>query len=76
MLSCSYVMKCDISLKLYFLDFHVDTFPRNLEAVNFSDKHQDRCPQDIFMEERFAGKWNRGMLVLNIIRVKKVIQAK
>jgi hypothetical protein len=50
-----------MSLKLHFLDSHLDLFPKNLKEV--SDEHGERFHQDIsIMEKRFVGRWNCGML--------------
>ena len=38
-------MGCNMSLKIHFLDFHLDFFPANLGAV--SDEHGERFLQDI-----------------------------
>jgi hypothetical protein len=38
-------MGCNISLKVHFLDSHLDFFPQNLGAV--SDEHGERFHQDI-----------------------------
>jgi len=50
-----------MSLKLHFLDSHLDFFPENCGAV--SDEHGKRFHQDISsMEKRYQGKWNCAML--------------
>jgi hypothetical protein len=50
-----------MSLKVYFLDSHLDFFPENLGAV--SDEHGERFHQDISnMENRYQGKWSLSML--------------
>jgi hypothetical protein len=55
-LSQSYkATRCNISLKVYFFDSHLDVFPENLRAV--SDEHRERFHQDIpSMEKRYQGK--------------------
>jgi hypothetical protein len=46
---------CNMSLKMHFLDSHLDFFPQNLG--NVSDKHGECFHQDIStMETRFQGK--------------------
>jgi hypothetical protein len=51
---------CRMSLKLHFLDSHLDFFPENLGAV--SDEHGERFHQEIrTMEKRYQGKWNEAM---------------
>jgi hypothetical protein len=51
-----------MSLKLHFLDSHLDLFPENLGAV--SDEHGETFHQDISnMEKRYQGKWSLSMLV-------------
>jgi hypothetical protein len=50
-----------MSLKVHFLDSHLDFFPENLGAV--SDQHGERFHQDISnMEKRYQGKWSLSML--------------
>jgi hypothetical protein len=54
-------MGCNMSLKVHFLDSHLDFFPENLGAV--SDDHRERFHQDISnMEKRYQGKWSLSML--------------
>jgi hypothetical protein len=50
-----------MSLKVHFLDSHLDFFPENLGVV--SDEHGERFHQDISnMEKRYQGKWSPSML--------------
>jgi hypothetical protein len=57
-------MRCNMSLKVHFLDSHLDFFPENLSAV--SDEHRERFHQDISnMEKRYQGKWSLSMLADN-----------
>ena len=52
---------CNMSLKIHFLDSHLDFFPENLGAV--SDEHGERFHQDILsMEIRYQGKWSSYVL--------------
>jgi hypothetical protein len=52
---------CNMSLKVHFLDSHLDFFPENLGAL--SDEHGQRIHQDMFnMEKRYQGKWSLSML--------------
>lgn len=54
-------MGCNMSLKIHFLDSHLDFFPENLGAV--SDEHGERFHQDVLdMEKRYQGKWSPAML--------------
>jgi len=54
-------MGCNMSLKIKFLDSHLDFFPENLGEV--SDEHGERFHQDIMpMEKRYQGKWTSRML--------------
>jgi hypothetical protein len=54
-------MGCNMSLKVHFLDSHLDFFPENLGAV--SDEHGERFHPDISnMEKRYQGKWSLSML--------------
>jgi len=48
-------MGCNMSLKIHFLESHLDFFPENLGEV--SEKHGERFHQDIVaMEKRYQGK--------------------
>jgi len=54
-------MGCNMSLKIHFLESHLDIFPENLGEV--SDEHGKRFHQDILvMEKRYQGKWTLSML--------------
>ena len=50
MFKCFHVMKCNTSLKLYFLDSHLDFFPQNLGEV--SDEHGETFNQDISIMDK------------------------
>ena len=50
-----------MSLKIHFLESHLDFFPENLGEV--SDEHDERFHQDISAKEkRYQGKWTSSML--------------
>jgi len=50
-----------MSLKIHFLESHLDFFPENLGEV--SDEHCERFHQDIMtMEKRYQSKWTSSML--------------
>lgn len=52
---------CNMSLKVHFMDSHLDFFPLNCGAV--SDEHGERFHQDISsMEKRYQGKLSPSML--------------
>jgi len=52
---------CNMSLKIHFLESHLDIFPENLGEV--SDEHGERFHQDITsMEKMYQGKWTSSML--------------
>ena len=55
-------MGCNMNLKIYFLESHLDFFfPENLDEV--SDDHGERFHQDILaMEKWYQGKWTSSML--------------
>lgn len=54
-------MGCLMSLKLHFLDSHLDSFPDNLGDV--SDEQRERFHQDIAsMERRYQGRWDESMM--------------
>ncbi|GBM64476.1 hypothetical protein AVEN_194234-1 [Araneus ventricosus] len=55
------ILGCSMSLKVHFLDSHLDYFPENLGAV--SEEQGERFHQDIKeMERRYQGKWNASMI--------------
>ena len=52
---------CNMSVKLHFLNSHLDRFPENVGAV--SDEQGKRFHQDLMtMEERYQGHWDRRMM--------------
>jgi len=54
-------MGCNMSLKIHFLQSHLDFFPANLGEV--SDEHGERIQQDLMaMEKWYQGKWTSSML--------------
>ena len=54
-------MGWNMSLKIHFLESHLDFFPENLGKA--SDEHGERCHQDIMaVEKQYQGKWTSSML--------------
>ena len=54
-------MGCRMSLKLHFLDSHLDVFRENLD--DFSEEHGEHFHQDIqTMEKRYQGRWGESMM--------------
>ena len=52
---------CLMSLKLHFLDSHIDYFTMNLG--DYSDEQGERFHQDIKeMEKRYQGRWDVNMM--------------
>jgi hypothetical protein len=52
---------CAMSLKVHFLNAHLDCFPENLGAV--SEEQGERFHQDLKeMETRYQGRWNISMM--------------
>ena len=52
-------LKCNMSLKIYMLDSHLDLLLANLGAVN--DKQGEMFHLDIsLMEKNYQGKWSLG----------------
>lgn len=50
-----------MSLKIHFLDSHLDFFPENLGAL--SDEHGERFHQQLkSMEHRYQGFWDERMM--------------
>ncbi|GBL80803.1 hypothetical protein AVEN_26238-1 [Araneus ventricosus] len=55
------ILGCSMSLKVHFLESHLDYFPENLGAV--SEEQGERFHEDIKeMERRYQGKWNVIMI--------------
>jgi len=49
-------MGCNMSLKIHFLESHLDILPENLGKV--SDERSERFHQDIMaVEKQYQGKW-------------------
>ena len=52
---------CNMSIKLHFLNSHLDQFPDNVSAA--SDEQGERFHQDLkIMEERYQGRWDKSMM--------------
>ena len=50
-----------MSIKLHFLNIHLDQFPDNLGTV--SAEKEERFHQDLnVMEERYQGRWDKSMM--------------
>jgi hypothetical protein len=61
MLEKSKVLGCLISLKIHFLNLHLDFSPTNLGAVN--DEQGERFHQDNEeMERRYHSRWNVNVM--------------
>ncbi|GBM48776.1 hypothetical protein AVEN_24962-1 [Araneus ventricosus] len=55
------ILGCSMSLKVHFLDSHLDYFPEHLGAV--SEEHGAKFYQDIKeMKRQYQGKWNLSMI--------------
>ena len=55
------VLGCNMSIKMHFLNSHLEQFPANLGDV--SDEQGERFHQDIkTMEERYQGRWDIHMV--------------
>jgi len=54
-------MRCNMSIKIHFLESRLDFFRENLGEV--CDEHGERFHQDILvMEKQYEGKWTSSML--------------
>jgi len=54
-------MGCNMSLKIHFLESHLDFFRENLGEV--SDEHGEKFHQDILVKEKwYQEKWTSSML--------------
>jgi hypothetical protein len=55
------VLGCLMSLKIHFLNLHLDVFPENVGAL--SEEQGERFHQDIKeMERRYQGRWNVNVM--------------
>jgi len=65
-------MGCNMSLKIHFLESHLDFFPENLGEV--SEEYGERFHQDILaMEKWYQGKWTSSMLAEFCWTLKKYV---
>jgi hypothetical protein len=72
MLTSYKAMGYNISLKIDFLEEHLEFFPENLGEV--SDEHDERFHKDIMaMEKRYQGKWFSSMLTENCWTLKREV---
>lgn len=56
-----HVLGCNMSIKMHFLNSHLEQFPANLGDV--SDEQGERFHQDIkVMEDRYQGRWDVHMM--------------
>ena len=54
-------LECNMSIKLHFLNSHLDQFPDDQGVV--SDEQGERFHQDLkIMEERDQGRWDKSMM--------------
>ena len=61
MLENYHKLGCNMSIKVHFLNSHLEQFPDNLGAV--SDEQAERFHQDIkVMEERYQKRWDIHMM--------------
>lgn len=61
MLSNFHALGCNMSIKVHYLNSHLNCFPENLGDV--SDEQGERFHQDIkTMEERYQGRWDHHMM--------------
>lgn len=52
-------MRCNISLKFYFLDSNLDFFPENLEADEYGECFHQQIST---IEKKYQGKWSANIL--------------
>ena len=61
LLASYHLLGCNMSIKVHFLNSHLDEFPANLGDV--SDEHGERFHQDLkVMEDRYQGRWDTHMM--------------
>ena len=62
MLTAFRTLGCSMSIKMHYLNSHMDRFPENLGSM--SDEQGERFHQDMKeMETRYQGRWNAVMMV-------------
>ena len=62
MLDCYQKLKCSMSLKLHFMDSHVEYFPEN--RGDYSKEQGERLRQDIkVMQQQYQGRENKNIMV-------------
>ena len=65
-------MGCNMSVKIHFLESHLDFFPENLGEV--SDEHGERFHEDIMtIGKRYESKWSSSMLKDNCWTLKMAV---
>ena len=70
MLLAFHDLGCKMSIKIHFLNSHLDKFPENLGAV--SDEQGERFHQDLMtVEERYQGRWNKHMMADHCWSIKR-----
>ena len=70
LIECYVKLGCRMSLKLYFLQSHLDFFRDNLG--NGSEEHGKRLYKDIqVMEKRCQGRWNEAMMRGYVWKLKR-----
>ena len=61
MMKCYHEIRVDMSIKIHFLDSHLDKFPDN--CGDFSDEQGERFHHDLkIMEDRYQGRWNKRIM--------------
>jgi hypothetical protein len=66
------VVGCLMSLKIHFLNSHLDFFPKNLGAV--SEEQGERFHQDIKeTERRYQGQWNVNIIATAVTTAGRYI---
>ena len=61
MWKCYHEISANMSIKVHFLDSHLDKFPGN--CGDFSDEQGERLHQDLkIMEDRYQGRWDKRMM--------------
>ena len=70
MLKCYRGICASMSIKVHFLDSHLDKFPDN--CGNFSNEQGERLHQDLkIMEDHYQGRWDKRMMTDYCLSTKR-----
>ena len=72
MLKCYHEIGANMSIRIHFLDSHLDIFPDN--CGDWSDEQGERFHQNLkIMEDCYQGWWEKRMMVEYCLSIKQVL---